>query len=197
MKKVTSVEEYIEINSHYSEEITILRRLINSTELEETIKWSMPTYCLNNKNVLGIGAFKNHFCIWFHQGVFLKDEHQLLFNAHEEKTKAMRQMRFKTKADINEAAVLAYVKEAKENQRLGHILKPQRNTKPVIIPKELKVALKSNPELNKAFNNLSPSHQREYCEYILEAKLEETKQRRLQKIVPMVIGNSGLYGKYK
>ncbi|MFK7833370.1 MAG: DUF1801 domain-containing protein [Winogradskyella sp.] len=70
MKKVYSIEEYIEINSHFSDALTTLRSLINSTELEETIKWSMPTYCLNGKNVLGLGAFKNHCCIWFHQGVF-------------------------------------------------------------------------------------------------------------------------------
>ncbi|EPR74415.1 DUF1801 domain-containing protein [Winogradskyella psychrotolerans RS-3] len=73
MKKVTLVEEYIEVNQHFSDALSILRRIMNTTELEETIKWSMPTYCLNGKNVLGIGAFKNHFCIWFHQGIFLKD----------------------------------------------------------------------------------------------------------------------------
>ena len=119
MKKVYSVEEYLENNPHYAEELKILRDIINSTELEETLKWSMPTYCLNGKNVLGLGAFKNHFCLWFHQGVFLKDEHNLLINAQEGKTKALRQMRFESKADINKAAVLAYVKEAIENQHAG------------------------------------------------------------------------------
>jgi len=197
MKKVNSVEEYIEVNSQFAEEITILRNIINSTELEETIKWSMPTYCLNGKNVLGLGAFKNHFCIWFHQGVFLKDEHQLLYNVQEEKTKAMRQMRFETKADINEAAVLVYVKEAIENQRLGRELKPQRKTTAVVIPKELKAVINTNSELKKAFRSLSPSHQREYCEYIAEAKREETKQRRIVKIVPMIIKGNGLNDKYK
>ncbi|WP_178988787.1 YdeI/OmpD-associated family protein [Winogradskyella schleiferi] len=197
MKKVSSVEEYIEINPHFSEELTILRDLINSTELEETIKWSMPTYCLDGKNILGLGAFKHHFCIWFHQGVFLKDEQQLLFNAQEEKTKAMRQMRFETKTDINEAAVLAYVKEAIENQRLGRELKPQRKTKSVTIPKELNVALQKNSEFNKTFKALSQSQQREYCEYIAEAKRDETKQRRLDKIIPMIIEGKGLHDKYK
>lgn len=197
MKKVTSVEEYIENNAHFAEEITMLRNIINSTALEETIKWSMPTYCLNGKNVLGLGAFKNHFCIWFHHGVFLKDEHKLLYNAQEEKTKAMRQMRFETKKDINKAAVLAYVKEAIENQRLGRELKPQRKTKPVTIPKELKIALSTNSELKKTFKQLSPSHQREYCDYITEAKRDDTKQRRLEKIIPMIINGKGLNDKYK
>jgi uncharacterized protein YdeI (YjbR/CyaY-like superfamily) len=86
MKKVNSVEEYIEVNSHFGEALMLLRQIINSTELEETLKWSAPVYTLNSKNVLGLGAFKNHFGIWFFNGVFLKDEKQLLSVA-QEKTK--------------------------------------------------------------------------------------------------------------
>ncbi len=197
MKKVHSVEEYIESNPHFSEELSILRKLINTTELEETVKWSMPTYCLKGKNVLGLGAFKNHFCLWFHQGVFLKDKHQLLINAQENKTKALRQMRFESKADINEAAVLSYVKEAIDNQRLGKEIKPSRKTKPVNIPPELKAQLSSNAELSTSFNNLTPGKQREYCDYISEAKREATKLSRLEKIKPMIIQGVGLHDKYK
>lgn len=197
MIKITSVEEYIELNTHFSAEITILRGLINSTELKETIKWNMPTFYLNEKNVLGLGAFKNHFCIWFHQGVFLKDEHQLLHNAQEEKTKAMRQMRFESIDDINEVSVLAYVKEAIENQRLGRELTPQRQSKSVVIPQGLKAVLNTNAKLKKCFNKLSLSHQREFCNYIEEAKREATKQRRLDKIVPMLINGTSLNDKYR
>lgn len=197
MQKIYSVEEYIEVNSHYTEALTILRKIINTTELEETIKWSMPTYCYKGKNVLGIGAFKNHFCLWFHNGVFLKDEHNLLINAQENKTKALRQMRFETQSDINQHIVLAYVNEAIENQKLGKEIKPKRQTKPVIIPEELKSILNSNADLNSCFKALTPSKQREYCEYISEAKREATKQTRLEKITPMILKGVGLHDKYK
>ncbi|WP_299278481.1 DUF1801 domain-containing protein [uncultured Psychroserpens sp.] len=197
MKKIHSVEEYIEENPHFAEELTILRNIINDTELEETVKWSMPTYCLSGKNVLGIGAFKNHFCLWFHQGVFLKDEHNLLINAQENKTKALRQMRFDSKTDINKAAVLNYVKESIENQRLGKEIKPVRKAKDVIIPTELEVAFKGNSQLDSSFKTLTPGKQREYCEYIAEAKREATKQSRLEKITPMIIQGVGLNDKYK
>lgn len=197
MKKIHSVEEYIERNSHFSDELSKLRQIINSTELQETVKWSMPTYCLNGKNVLGLGAFKQHFCLWFHQGVFLKDEHQLLMNAQENKTKAMRQMRFENMKDINEGAVLTYVKEAIENQRLGKEIKPIRKSKPVVIPLEMEEKLASNSELKMCFENLTPGKQREYCDYISEAKREATKQSRLEKITPMIIQGVGLNDKYK
>jgi uncharacterized protein YdeI (YjbR/CyaY-like superfamily) len=197
MQKIHSVEEYIELNSHWSDELIRLRNTILKTELEETVKWSMPTYCLNNKNVLGLGAFKNHLCLWFHQGVFLKDEHNLLINAQENKTKAMRQMRFNSAEDIKDAVVLNYVKEAIENQRAGKEIKPKRSTKSVVIPNELMVVLKSNSELNIAFKALTPGKQREYCEYIETAKREVTKLTRLEKIVPMIIEGVGLHDKYK
>ncbi len=197
MKKASSVEEYIEVNAHFEEELKLLREIINSTELEETLKWSAPTYTLNGKNVVGLGAFKNHFGIWFFQGVFLKDEAKLLINAQENKTKALRQMRFESIADINKSVVLMYVKEAIENQKLGKEIKPQRNTKPVVIPKELEDAISKNKELKQAFEKLSTSCKREYCEHISEAKRETTKTKRLEKIIPMILEQKGLHDKYK
>ena len=197
MKKVTSVEEYIETHEKWTDALTILREIINATELEETLKWSAPVYALNGKNVLGLGAFKNHFGLWFFNGVFLKDDKNLLVNA-QEKTKAMRQMRFESLDEIDKHTVLEYVKEAIENQRLGKELKPEKTTKKAItIPEELKQELKRNSTLNTNFETLSPYKQKEYCEYIASAKREATKESRLEKIVPMILQGIGLNDKYK
>ncbi|WP_298236943.1 DUF1801 domain-containing protein [uncultured Algibacter sp.] len=197
MKKIYSVEEYIEENSNFSDALVLLRNIMNETELEETVKWSAPVYALNGKNVLSLGAFKNHFGIWFFNGVFLKDEQKLLANAQEGKTKAMRQMRFESIIDVDPNIVLAYVKEAIENQKLGKEIKPDRTKKKTIIPKELQDALSSNTELNSNFNSLSNYKQREYCDYIASAKRDAIKQTRLEKIIPMIIQGVGLNDKYK
>jgi uncharacterized protein YdeI (YjbR/CyaY-like superfamily) len=197
MKKVHSVEEYIETNEKWSEELNLLRNIINSTELEEAIKWSAPTYSINGKNVVGLGAFKNHFGIWFFNGVFLKDEHKLLLNAQEGKTKALRQMRFESINDINKNAVLAYVKEAIANQKAGKEIKADRSKKETVIPPELQAELKSDNKLNSCFNALTPGKQREYCDHIASAKREATKESRLEKIKPMIIQGVGLHDKYK
>lgn len=197
MKKVHSVEEYIEVNTHFKEELEVLRALILSTNLEENIKWSAPTYSLKGKNVLGIGAFKHHFCIWFFNGVFLKDEHNRLETA-QEKTKALRQLRFNTLNDINKPLVLDYVKEAIENQELGKEIKPKRTTKKdILAPELLNEELKTNSKFKAAFNALSPSCQREYCNYINEAKREATKISRLEKIKPIILNGKGLHDQYK
>ena len=197
MKKATSVDNYIEQNSHYQTELEILRQLLLQTKLEEQLKWSAPVYTINNKNVLGIGAFKNHFCLWFFNGVFLKDEAKALYNAQEDKTKALRQLRFKTKDDINIDLVKDYVNEAIKNQELGKELKPARTTKKVLMPLELKKALELDAKLNIAFKKLSLSKQNEYCEHITSAKREATKQSRIEKIRPLILNGAGLNDKYK
>lgn len=196
MAKINSVEEYIEANSNFSEALILLREIINSTELEETFKWSAPVYTLNGKNVLGLGAFKNHFGIWFFNGVFLKDEKKLLSTA-QEKTKALRQMRFESISEIDKQSVLTYVKEAIGNQKLGKELKPEKKEKTIIIPKELNEVFKNETILKDSFQNLTPFKQREYAEYIITAKKIETKQARLEKIIPMIFKGIGLNDKYK
>ena len=197
MKKVNSVEDYLETYSHWTDELTILRQIINSTDVEETLKWNAPVYTVNGKNVIGLGAFKKHFGIWFFNGVFLKDEKKLLVNAQEGKTKALRQMRFESIDDIDKHAVLAYVKEAIENQKLGKVVQSDRSKKETIIPNELQIELDKDSDYKTSFDKLSPGKQREYCEHITSAKRDTTKQSRLEKIKPLILKGIGLHDKYK
>jgi len=197
MKKASSVEEYIETHENFSDALTLLRDIMLSTELEETLKWSAPVYTINGKNVIGLGAFKSHFGVWFYNGVFLKDEHQLLTNAQEGKTKALRQMKFNAIEDVDKTIVLQYVKEAIANQKAGKEIKPDRSKKETVVPSELQDELDTDAELKSAFEGLTPYKQREYCEHIASAKREATKQNRLEKIIPMILNGIGLHDKYK
>lgn len=192
----SSVEEYIKHHAKWSEALTVLRGIINSTELDETIKWKAPVYTLNGKNVVGLAAFKNHFGVWFFNGVFLKDDQKLLVNAQEGITKALRQMRFQSIESIDEAAVRRYVLEAIENEKLGKKLTPSK-TKQAVIPDVLKTALDNNTTLQTKFEALTPGRQREYCNHINSAKRESTKLNRLEKIKPMILKGMGLHDKHK
>jgi uncharacterized protein YdeI (YjbR/CyaY-like superfamily) len=190
-----SVEEYIENLERFGESLNMLRDIMLSTEMIETVKWGMPTYTINNKNVLGISAFKNHFGIWFFNGVFLSDPHNILLNAQEGKTRAQRQLRFTKIEEINKSIILDYVYEAIDNQKKGLEIKPVK--KPLAIPKELSLILVENKKLSKIFESLSSGKKKEFSEYIHEAKREETKIKRLEKIVPMILNNIGLNDKYR
>lgn len=192
---VKSVEEYISKNPGWDEEIRLLRDLLLSSGLEETIKWGGPVYMVEGKNVASIGAFKNHCALWFFNGALLKENTALLHNAQEDKTKAMRQIRFEKGQEINPGEIQHYVTEAIKNQKEGKTVKPI--PKPLALPHELKEMFKSDPEFYDAFHKLSKGKQRDYANHISEAKRENTKQARLEKIIPLIKEGRGLHDKYK
>lgn len=194
---VKTVEEYIAKHSKWENELKQLRKLLLDAKLDETIKWGGPTYTWDGKNVIGIGAFKNHYGLWFFNGSFLQKNTKLLVNAQEGKTKALRQIRLEKGDPLNLNELKKYVEEAIECQKAGKELKPKRNTKPIEIPVEMKEAFENNLAFEQAFHKLTPGKQREYCEHIASAKREETKISRLEKIIPMIIDGKGLHDKYK
>ena len=192
-EKVTA---YIAKHSKWSDQLVELREAFLSTKLKEEVKWGSPTYTLNGKLIAGIAAFKNHYALWFHQGVFLKDTHKKLVNAQEGVTKALRQWRFAEGDKIEPTLVVHYIQEAIENSLAGKEIKTQRK-KAVLIPPFLKKALAADTKMLAAFNALTPGRQREFAGYIREAKREETKISRLEKITPMIYKGKGLHDKYK
>jgi len=189
------VEAYILKKEKWSEELFTLRRVLNELPLEETLKWGAPYYTHNGKNIVGMAAFKNYFGLWFTQGALLKDTHQKLMNAQEGKTQAMRQWRFSSMQDIDIELIKSFVLEAIKNQKAGKAIKPQK--KPLIIPEQLQKVLDANHELKEKYDSFSLSHKREYADYISEAKREATKLSRLEKVIPMILGNVGLHDKYR
>ena len=191
------VGAYIEKKTEWVSELKKLREIIVSTDLEETIKWGAPVYMKKGKNILGFSAFKNYVGIWFFQGGTLKDDHKVLINAQEGKTQAMRQWRFNSMEEIDEKQIKAYIKESVENQEKGKIIKPKRNTKPLIIHPILQKELDTNSDFSKQFESFSLSKKREYADHISTAKRETTQLSRLEKIIPMVLKGVGLYDKYK
>ena len=85
MLRAKSVDAYIERNPQWAAALKKLRKILNATELEETVKWGGPCYTYEGKNVVGLGSFKSYVGLWFHQGALLKDEAKVLINAQEGK----------------------------------------------------------------------------------------------------------------
>lgn len=182
-------------NELWPEELEVLKSIINKTELEETIKWGGLGYTYNGKNVLGIGGFKDYFTIWFHKGVFLKDDEGVLVNAQEGVTKSLRQWRFTSKEQVDEKQVLRYINEAIEVEKAGLQVKPEKREFPV--PEKLQEALAASPELASAFAGFTPYKQKEFNEYVGTAKREETILSRIEKIKPLLLEGRGLNDKYR
>jgi uncharacterized protein YdeI (YjbR/CyaY-like superfamily) len=187
---------YINKHHRWTTKLEKLRAVFQRTELLEEVKWGSPTYTLDGKLVAGFAAFKNHYAIWFHQGVFLKDTHKKLINAQEGKTKALRQWKFEDGDNFEQDIVHKYLQEAIENSIAGKEIKPVRKTG-VRVPEFLQNALDSDGTFKKAFDSLTPGKRREYAEYIDTAKREATKVSRLEKIKPMIFEGKGLNDIYK
>lgn len=182
-------------SGQWEEELLLLKAIIDKTELTEATKWGGPVYVYEKKNVIGLGGFKDYFAIWFFNGVFLKDDKKKLINAQEEVTKSLRQWRFTSKGEINEKEILEYILEAIENEKQGKIIKPSK--KEAIVSELLNVEMVKNPALKDAFEKFSPYKQYEFLEYIETAKQEKTKLSRIEKVIPMILGNVGLNDKYR
>ncbi len=196
MQRYKTVPDYLAGHDEWRSVLERVRAVMKASELEETVKWGAPCYTLNGKNLVGLVAFKDFVSIWFHQGALLRDEHGVLVNAQEGRTKAMRQWRVRSEDEIDETILRAYVRETIENQRQGREIKADRN-KPLQIPGELAAAMADDPDILDRFEALSPGKRREYAEYIAEAKRAETKIKRLEKIVPMILAGHGLHDKYR
>jgi uncharacterized protein YdeI (YjbR/CyaY-like superfamily) len=183
-------------NEKWQQELKFLRAIINKTELEKTKKWGGEVYTLNNGNVLMIGAFKNYVSIWFFNGVFLKDTYDVLGNAQDGKTKAMRHWQFVSVEEMEENKIMEYIQEAIENEKKGLKWKPEKSDE-IEIPEIFQEALNSNKEFENAFNELTAFKQKEYIEHIDSAKREATKISRLEKIKTMILDGVGLNDKYR
>jgi uncharacterized protein YdeI (YjbR/CyaY-like superfamily) len=180
----------------WKEEIQLLQTIIEKSGLLPVTKWGMKVYTHKQKNVVGAIGFKNHFCLWFYNGVFLSDPFRVLSNAQEGKTKALRQWRMESKSEIDENKILIYIQEAIQNEEEGKVWKPEKSSE-LTLPEILDEKLNQDEKLMQAFESLTPFKKREFVEYLLAAKREATLLARIEKITPMILQGVGLNDKYR
>ena len=195
MKRYASVDDDIAGAEQFQDELAKLRKIMRSTTMEEVVKWGAPCYTINGKNVVGIGSYKSYVGLWFHQGSFLTDPLKVLINAQEGKTKGMRSIKITKVNEVSEEILKDYITEAIENQKAGKEIKVEKG-KVIETPKLLIDELMKKKMLPH-FKNFSQSKQNEFNEYICSAKREETKNKRIEKIIPMIENGIGLNDKYR
>jgi uncharacterized protein YdeI (YjbR/CyaY-like superfamily) len=180
-KKDPRIDAYIAKSRDFAKPILkYLRSVVHEgcPECEETLKWGAPAF--THHGIIAItAAFKEHcaFVLW---------KHSLI--TPEVKRGAMGGLgRITTIDDLPSRKILVgYVKKAAKLNEQG-IKSPSRSKvrpkKPVRVPVQLKAALAKNAGARTTFDGLSPSNKRDYCEWISEAKGEETRARRLKTAI--------------
>jgi uncharacterized protein YdeI (YjbR/CyaY-like superfamily) len=188
----TGVDQYISKAKSWKDEMTLLRTILLSCKLEESIKWGQPCYAINNKNIVMIAPFKAHCDIAFFNGAALKDEKGLLVKAGVN-TQSARQMRFTNADEIVKlkSVIKNYVKEAIENEKQGVKPTPAEKAEPILV-EELEAIFKKNPPFKKAFTALTPGRQRAYLIHFSGAKQAATRVARIEKYVDAILAGRGI-----
>jgi len=160
---------------------------------DETIKWSAPAFTIDGKILLILAAFKAHAAINFWRGQEIGDG--------SAKAGAMGQFGKLTSLDdlpsdaeldtlIHEAATLA--SKAPAPRKTKHEPKP-----PPIMHPEFAAALAKAPKAKAALDGFSPSAQREYLEWVGEAKQEATRAKRIADAVQWLSEGKKRHWKYE
>lgn len=196
------IDEYIAKSADFAKPIlNHLRDVIHKAcpRVEETIKWSFPHFDYSGSILCSMAAFKQHCAFGFWLGSLMSDPHKLMSTVGE-KTAMGHFGRLQNLGDLpSDKILITYIKEAMALNEKGVKVKKERSTKTkeIEIPPYLSDALKKNKKASEAFYKFSPSHRKEYLEWITEAKTEATRAKRIATTLERLSEGKSRHWKYQ
>jgi hypothetical protein len=195
-KEDPRIDRYIAGSADFARPIlNHLRRLVHAAcpDVEETIKWNFPHF-LHRGMLCSMAAFKAHCTFGFWKG-------KLIFAGRSPAEAAHGQFgRITSRTDLpGDKILLGYIRRAVELNEAGvKTSRPKpKATKALAVPDDLLAALAKNKKALTVFENFSPSHKREYIEWITEAKREETRIKRIKAAIAQMAKGNSRYWKYQ
>jgi uncharacterized protein YdeI (YjbR/CyaY-like superfamily) len=160
-------------------------------EAEETMKWSSPSYTISGKIVMGMAAFKAHAVVHFWRG------QEMGIDVSKD---AMGQLGKLTSVDDlpPDGELDSLIRKAVELSQTPAPRKPKHEPKPAPeMHPEFEAALAKVPKAKAALDGFPPSAQREYLEWISEAKQDATRQKRIGDAVAWLSEGKRRHWKYE
>lgn len=178
----------------WREELETLRQIVLETGLNEEIKWGVPVYTHNGKNVVSVAALKDFATIVFFKGVLLTDNQKIL--QQQGNLQSNRIVRFTKTTDIKKMkdTLKSYITEAIAIEEQGKKVEFKKNPEP--IPDELLQAFEEDSAFKKAFYSLTSGRQRGYIIYFSQPKQTQTRIGRIEKFKQQIFNGVGLNDKY-
>ena len=167
-------------------------------EVEETIKWGFPHF--DYKGIMcSMASFKEHCAFAFWKASIMKDPEKIL---DVERENAMGHFgRITSLKDLPKSKIfIQYIKEAARlnDEEIKLPAKPKvKVNKELIIPDYFTNKLKKNKKASGGFNELSPSHKKEYVDWITEAKTDVTRDKRIQTTLEWLAEGKSRNWKYE
>ena len=196
--KNPAVDAYIAKSAEFARPILArLRALMHKTcpQIEETIKWGVPHFEYKGV-VANMAAFKQHasFGFWKQR---LMDDPAGFFPAADDSSMGGRKIR--VMSDLpSDAVLIRYIKAAVAlNEQGVNVPRVQKSKAPVKPPADLLAALKKNARARATFDALTPSKQREYVDWLTEAKREATRLTRLATAIEWLAAGKSRHWKYQ
>ncbi len=186
------VDFYFSKAKKWQEEFEKLRMIILDCGLTEELKWGVPCYTFEKRNIVLIHGFKEYCALLFFKGALLNDAKGILIQ-QTKNVQAARQIRFSNVREIVKlkSILKAYIYEAIEAEKAG--LKVNlKKTKEFKIPEEFQNKLDEIPALKTAFDALTPGRQRAYILYFSAPKQFKTRESRVEKCMPKILNGKGL-----
>jgi uncharacterized protein YdeI (YjbR/CyaY-like superfamily) len=189
------IDAYIAKAAPFAKPILMhLRKLVHAgcPDVEETVKWRNPSF--SYKGLLcGMAAFKEHCAFGFWK-------HALVVGDEGEREAMGSFGRITSLDDLPpDRTIIGYVKKAAELNDAGvKVARVSKTPKaPIRVPADVSAALKKNAQARRHFEAFSPSHRREYLEWITEAKTDATRQKRLVTAIDWIAEGKGRNWKYE
>jgi len=187
------VNQFLSNAVKWKEELKMIRRLLNETDLKEEFKWYAPCYTYNNANVAILGGFKDYFVLSFFKGALLKDSMNILLKPGEN-TQSARIIKMHSLEEVMNltSTIKEYVIEAIEIEKAGLKVDFDRHSK-LNYPEELSKKLEESSNLKIAFENLTPGRQNAYILFFSGAKQSSTRLSRIEKYEQKILSGLGFY----
>lgn len=189
MEDFADVAEYLEQSEQWPDVIAALRPILVGCGLTEEIKWGKPCYSHDGRNILILQEMKDFLAVMFFKGALLSDPDGVLHDQGPNSRSARRMQLTSTDEVAGSADTIdAYVAEAIAAEDAGLEVPEQE----LVLVEELRERLDQDPELEAAFEGLTPGRQREYNLYVGDAKQAETRVSRVDKCVDRILAGKGL-----
>ena len=186
------VDEYLGKVKKWQDELVRLREIVLDCQLVEELKWKVPCYTFNGKNIVLIHAFKEYCALLFMKGSLLNDSKNILFQ-QTDNVQSGRQIRFTNIQEIIdlEADLKAYIFEAIEVEKAGLKIE-YKKTEDFEMPEEFQIVLNENQEVKNAFEALTPGRQKGYLLHFSGAKQSATRCSRIENSIDRILKGKGL-----
>lgn len=175
------VDAYIARQADFARPILVeLRRRIHAAcpDAEEAIKWGMPAFLHAGRPLAHMAAFKAHasFGFWDREGMATGREGEAM--GQYGRLTAIDDLPGETEFARLVAEAVARIDSGAKPARGSRTAKPEAD-----VPEALADALANDDAAAAMFDDFPPGARREYCEWIAEAKREETRTRRVAQAI--------------